>query len=161
MSLLSAGKDNVTRYVAVVCVLSAVAMYFAWQVRAPFPGTMAMVSTFAVAVLLDRSRLKYRVGASGSTAFVVHIAATALFGGFWGALVTGVSSLVDDLSQKKTGLKALFNTAQRVLCVASAALVYQVGLGGTLPPAFLTASEVSAELVQRTSFSSSFWSVFT
>jgi hypothetical protein len=113
---------------------------------------MAMVSTFAVAVLLDRSRLKYRVGASGSTAFVVHIAATALFGGFWGALVTGVSSLVDDLSQKKTGLKSLFNTAQRVLCVASAALVYQVVLGGTLPPAFLMASEVSAEVVQRDLF---------
>lgn len=152
MTLFSAGKDNVSRYVAVVCVLSAAAMYFAWQVRAPFPGYMAMVSTFAVAVLLDRSRLKYRVGASGSTAFVVHIAATALFGGFWGALVTGVSSLADDLSQKKTGQKSLFNTAQRILCVASAALVYQVVLGGTLPPAFLTSSEVSAELVQRDLF---------
>ena len=146
------GKDLVGGYVAVISLLAAGAMYLAWQVRAPFPGSMAMVSTFAVAVLLDRSRLKYRVGASGSTAFVVHIAATALFGGFWGALVTGVSSLVDDISQLKNAQKTLFNTAQRVLCVAAAALVYQVILGGTLPPAFLASGEVSAALVQRDLF---------
>ena len=152
MSTTKHGNQLIDAYVAAIAIASALAMYLAWQVRSPFPGAMAMVSTCAVAVLLDRSKLRYRVGASGSTAFVVHIAATALFGGFWGALITGISAAVDDASQSKPLRKAIFNTSQRVLSVAVAALVYQVVLGGSLPPAFLSTGDVSAALVQHDLF---------
>lgn len=146
------GKRYINAYVACVVLLAACAMYFAWQIRAPFPGFMAIVSTSAVAMLLDRSKLRYRVDSSGSTAFVVHIAAAALFGGFWGGLVTGISSLLDDLTRTKGVAKTVFNATQRMLCVAVAALIYQVALDGSFPPAFLATGEVSASLVQRDLF---------
>lgn len=139
-------------YIGGVILLAAFAMYFAWQIRAPFPGVMAIVSTCSVALLLDRSKLRYRVDSSGSTAFVVHIASAALFGGFWGALITGISSSLDDVTRRKGAEKTIFNAAQRIFCVSAATLLYQVVLGGSLPPAFLATGDVSAALVQRDLF---------
>lgn len=139
-------------YVTGVSVLSVLAVFFAWQIRAPFPGVLVIVSTCTVALLLDRSKLKYRVDSSGSTAFVVHLASAALFGGFWGAIITGISSTLDDLSRGRELIKTVFNAAQRMLCVSVAALTYQVGFDGSLPPAFLASGNVSAALVQRDLF---------
>lgn len=139
-------------YIAGVIVAAGFAMFFVWQIRSPFPGFMAVISTCSVALLLDRSKLRYRVDSSGSTAFVVHIASAALFGGFWGALITGISSSIDDAMRGKGVEKTTFNAAQRMFCVAAATLVYQVALGGSLPPAFLASGEVSALLVQRDLF---------
>ena len=98
--------------------------------EAPIPGALALLSACAVAFLLDRSPMNYRVGARGSTAFVVHLASAALFGGFWGGIITGVSTALQRESAA-TGIReqALFNTAQRVLCVVAGALLYQVVLG--------------------------------
>jgi len=152
MTISHHGNRYVRAYIFAVVALAVCSTYFAWQIRAPFPGVMAVVSTCAVALLLDRSKLQYRIGSAGSTSFVVHIASAALFGGFWGALITGVSSLFDDLSRSKGPDKTIFNAAQRMFCISAAALTYQVGLDGTLPPAFLSTGEVSAALVQRDLF---------
>ena len=55
MSTTKHGNQLIDAYVAAIAIASALAMYLAWQVRSPFPGAMAMVSTCAVAVLLYRS----------------------------------------------------------------------------------------------------------
>ena len=139
-------------YIGLLCLAAGLTIVAAWQIRMPFPGALAILSTSTVAYLLDRSKMRYRVGAVGSTAFVVHIAAVALFGAFWGGVITGISSFADEISQDKAIEKKVFNIAQRLLCILTAALVYQVALGGSLPPAFLATGDVSAAIVQRDLF---------
>ena len=48
--------------------------------------------------------------------------------------------------------RRLSDTSQRILCVVAGALLYQVVLGGALPPAFLAAGNVPAAAVQRDFF---------
>ena len=139
-------------FIAGVVTLCALAMGIAWEIRGASPGSLAILSACAVAFLLDRSPMIYRVGARGSTAFVVHLAAAALFGGFWGGLITGVSTAFNAKARGDGFQRAVFNTAQRVLCVVAGALLYQVVLGGSTPPAFLAPDEVPAAVVQRDLF---------
>jgi hypothetical protein len=141
MSDLTLQKKGLAGFVACVCIAAVAAMCLAWQIRAIYPGTLALMSTCIVASLLDRSKMKYRVGA-----------AAALFGGFWGGLITGVSSAIDGVVQRKPIAKTLFNVGQLMLSVVVASLVYQVALGGSLPPAFLTSGGVSAAIVQKDLF---------
>lgn len=139
-------------FIAGVVTLCALAMGAAWEIRGASPGSLAILSACAVAFLLDRSPMLYRVGARGSTAFVVHLAAAALFGGFWGGLITGVSTALNAKARGDSLQKAVFNTAQRVLCVVAGILLYQVVLGGSTPPGFLTLGDVPAAIVQRDLF---------
>lgn len=139
-------------YVAAAALVSAGAAYAAWQIRAPYPGTWALVSFCIVSVLLERSPTKLRVGAQGSTSFVVHIAAGILFGGFWGGLIAAASAGVSNALIGRSLEKSLFNIAQRSLSITSAALLYQVLLDGPLPPSFLYFNGVGAEVVQRELF---------
>jgi len=139
-------------FISVVTLTSGVAMLAAWQLRGVYPGALAILSACAVAFLLDRSPMSYRVGARGSTAFVVHLASAALFGGFWGGLITGASTALNAKVSGDRLPRAVFNTAQRVLSVVVGSLLYQVVLGGGSPPAFLSSGNVEAAVVQRDLF---------
>ncbi len=139
-------------YVAVVAIVALCAGAVAWQLRAPYPGLWPLVSTCLVAFILDRSAIGLRVSATGSTSFVVHISTAALFGGFWSALITGISAVGDGVFRRLSPEKIIFNGAQRSLSVIAGALIYQVILGGSLPPSFLATGAVSASEVQRDLF---------
>lgn len=145
-------RHGVAVYVGAVAVAAIAAGAAAYQLRLPFPGVWPLLSTCLVALILERSALSLRVSATGSTSFVVHIASVVLFGGFWGALVTAVSVLVDGVARRLSGQKVIFNTSQRALSVLAGALVYQTILGGSVPPAFLSTGAVTAAEVQRDLF---------
>ena len=68
--------------------------------------------------------------------FIVHMAAVLLYGGFWGAMVAGVSTLLTQVSLRNAPIKTAFNVSQRVLCIGAGAFVYKA-LGGGLPPSYL------------------------
>jgi putative nucleotidyltransferase with HDIG domain len=48
-----------------------------------------------------------------------------LFGGFWGALIAGGSTILSQVDQKKTPIKILFNTSQRIVAVAGSFAIVQ------------------------------------
>jgi putative nucleotidyltransferase with HDIG domain len=153
---LKGGKSRVIKrihvYVASISVLAGAAMAFAWGVREQSPQILTLVSFCFVAFLLDRSPSKLRVSAGGSTSFVVHLAAGILFGAFWGGVVTGVSIAVGLITRRVELAKTVFNTSQRVLALVLGVLLYQVVLGGHVPPSYLIAGQVSAADVQRDLF---------
>jgi putative nucleotidyltransferase with HDIG domain len=120
--------------VAVVTILAGACLLLGWHDRAPYPGMWALASFTLVAFLLERSGSTLRFEARGSTSFVIHMAAGILFGGFWGALIAGASTVLGELDQKKTPIKLLFNTAQRVVAVAGGFLL--IGLLGAQVPLF-------------------------
>ncbi|MBK7714996.1 MAG: hypothetical protein IPI38_06190 [Gemmatimonadetes bacterium] len=81
-----------------------------------------------VSFLLDRSGSDLRLEARGSTSFVVHLAGGLLFGPFWGGLIAGSSTALAQAVEQQSPLKAVFNSAQRMVCVAGGVLVvYLVG----------------------------------
>jgi HD-GYP domain-containing protein (c-di-GMP phosphodiesterase class II) len=82
----------------------------------------------------------------------VHIAAGALFGGFWGAVIAGTATLATSLTRGLALERIVFNPAQRALSVLLGSLVYQVVFGGAFPPSFLISGEVAASVVQRDLF---------
>ena len=79
MSVQQEQRRHLIAFVAGVVLVSSGAMLLAWQVRSPFPGYLAILSTCILSFLLDRSPMMYRVGARGSTAFVVHLASHCPF----------------------------------------------------------------------------------
>lgn len=139
-------------YVLLVVLGAAIAMTAAWYLRQPFPGVLALTSLIGVSFLLDRSPVELRVSAQGSTSFVVHLSAGALFGGFWGGLIAAVASLATSLSRGLALERVVFNPAQRALSVATGALVYQTVLGGSFPPSFLLVGPTTAADVQKDLF---------
>ena len=64
------------------------------------------------------------------------MAAFLLYGGFWGGLVAGISTLLSQIGLRNPPMKIAFNVSQRMLCIAAGALVYKL-LGGGSPPAYL------------------------
>lgn len=108
----------------------------AWRIRPASPGVWELSSFILVAFLLDQSSTKLRVAATGTTSFVIHMAAGILFGGYWGALIAGSSTLLTGVSRRDKPVKLIFNSAQRGLSVLVALVVYRA-LGGGLPPAYL------------------------
>jgi putative nucleotidyltransferase with HDIG domain len=120
--------------VAVVTILAGACLLLGWHDRVPYPGMWALASFTLVAFLLERSGSTLRFEARGSTSFVIHMAAGILFGGFWGALIAGASTVLGELDQKKTPIKLLFNTAQRVVAVGGGFLL--IGLLGAQVPLF-------------------------
>lgn len=132
-------------------VLAAVAsMYWAWLARASFPGYWQVGSFLLISFLLDQSSVKLRVAASGSTSFVMYMAAGTIFGGFWGGLVAGGAGGLSHVLKGTKPLKVAFNVSQRILSVTLAIACYRA-MGGGLPPAFLMFGDVasSAQAVQR------------
>jgi HD-GYP domain-containing protein (c-di-GMP phosphodiesterase class II) len=77
------------------------------------------------------------------------MASALLFGGWWAALIAAGASLIDELVRGSTGIKLVFNTAQRALAVSLAAIVYSA-LGGELPPTYLgNFATLASQAVQR------------
>jgi HD-GYP domain-containing protein (c-di-GMP phosphodiesterase class II) len=124
-------------YVALICSLAAIAMTIAAMSRPEFPGFWTAFVLLTVAILLQTSATQVRGSdALGSLSFIMHIAAGVLFGGFWGGVLTAVSTALGQVASRKEPIKVWFNVAQRVLATTGAILVYQL-LGGSVPPEYL------------------------
>ncbi|MCC7134398.1 MAG: HD-GYP domain-containing protein [Gemmatimonadales bacterium] len=129
--------SRITVYVGLTISAALAWLVAAWPAAANFPGFWGVGVLLLVAFLLQVSALDSRGGdAEGSLSFVVHLAAGVLFGGFWGAVVAGLSTLMSQLRLRREPLKASFNVAQRVLAVLASMQVFQ-GFGGTTPPEVL------------------------
>jgi HD-GYP domain-containing protein (c-di-GMP phosphodiesterase class II) len=92
----------------------------------------ALVSFTLVSYLLDKSGGDLRFEAKGSTSFVVHLAGGILFGAFWGGIIAGASTILSELDQKKSPIKVLFNTSQRIVAVGGGLLAVAL-LGANVP----------------------------
>jgi HD-GYP domain-containing protein (c-di-GMP phosphodiesterase class II) len=120
-----------------------------WTIRLPFPGWWPLATFLFVAALLEGLNTNLRIAARGSTSFLMHMASTLLFGGWWGVAITAVATLLDELVRKDPPVKVIFNVSQRVLAVALAAITYQA-VGGALPAAYLAPHALlSSQDVQR------------
>src|SRR4051794_27144710 len=75
----------------------------------PFSGWGGVLSFIFVATLLDTLNTQLRLGAIGSTSFIMHMSAALLFGGGWGAIVAGVSTLLGEVVLEKPLVKIIFN----------------------------------------------------
>lgn len=136
-------------WVGTIAILAGICLSLGWRAGEVYPGLWALLSFTLVAFLLERTGSDLRFAARGSTSFVVHLAGGLLFGPFWGGAIAAVSTLVSQIYEQKPLLKALFNTAQRVVCVSGGLL--GVGLlGGKLPLFGLgVGSSFDPALIQR------------
>jgi HD-GYP domain-containing protein (c-di-GMP phosphodiesterase class II) len=143
-------KDaRVYLFVGAVTAAAVVCAAAVWAVRLPFPGWWPLTTFLFVAVLLEGFNTNLRITARGSTSFIIHMASALLFGGWWGALITALATLLDELARRNPPIKLVFNVAQRILAVSLAALVYQ-SMGGELPAAYLSPhAALSSQSVQR------------
>src|SRR5688572_3638704 len=136
-------------YVTAIGVAALVSGAAAFVVRLPYPGLWPLATFTVLALVLESLNTQLRVAAKGSTSFIMHMAAGLLFGGFWGATVAGVSTLLSEIAKGNAPVKLVFNVAQRVLIVSMSALLYQ-SAGGSLPPSYLSpGSSISSLDIQR------------
>jgi len=128
-------------FVTAVVIAALISGLGVWQVRLTFPGWWPLATFLFVASLLESLNTPLPIAAKGSTSFIMHMASALLFGGWWGALITAVSTLFGELVRGSPPIKLTFNTAQRILAVSLAAIVY-TSLGGQLPPTYLNSRAV-------------------
>lgn len=141
-------KQTATRhFVALVAVGAIAGASTSWATHLQFPGWAALVCFALVAILLESSTNRLTVGATGSTSFIIHMAAGLLFGAWWAALTVAVSTATSELLAKRAPIKAAFNISQRVLAIVLAIDVYQL-LGGHVPPSYLSSFDVGASVVR-------------
>src|SRR4051794_14656714 len=90
-------------YPFVTCVAGAAFLASAglYDTRFPFPGWWAILTFIFVATLLDTLNPHPRLGAIASTSFIMHMSAALLFGGWGGAIVAGVSTLLGEVVLEK------------------------------------------------------------
>jgi hypothetical protein len=142
-------STRVHAFVVLATGAAALAASIVYDSRLPFPGWWALATFVFVAALLDSLNTQLRLGAIGSTSFIMHMSAALLFGGWWGALVAGVSTFLGEFMLGKPAIKVVFNVSQRTLAVCVASIAYS-SLGGHLPPTYLLGSATfAAEQVQR------------
>jgi HD-GYP domain-containing protein (c-di-GMP phosphodiesterase class II) len=136
-------------FVVSTCLGAILALTSAWPSSNLFPGWWALGTFIFVAFVLDNLHIDLRVGAKGSTSFIMHLAASLLFGGFWGGLTAGLATLSSQIASGSQAVKAVFNVSQRVLAVIVAATIY-AWLGGSFPPSYLTLDlPLSSQVVQK------------
>jgi putative nucleotidyltransferase with HDIG domain len=137
-------------FVAGVMTAALIAAAAAYAYRSDFPGWWPLTTFLLVATLLEGlTTTRLRVAATGSTSFVMHLAAGLLFGGYWAVVVAGISTFLGELARSNAPIKILFNVSQRSLCVVLAVTAY-LAAGGGLPPAYLQADgALSSAAVQR------------
>lgn len=144
---------SVSTYVAFM-VIAAVAMLGYTSTLGPPPITAwALFSLVLVGFLLEISGTRsVQGGVGGSLVFVFHLAIGLVLGGMWGGLAAGVVKALSQAYQRTNVIKAIFNTAERVLSVTLTFSVYH-WLGGKNPPLFLSpatpAGPVSFEFALR------------
>jgi len=142
-------EKHIHLFVGGVALLAGGTAFLIWQTKLPFPGWWPLATFIFVASLLETFQTQLRLAAKGSTSFIMHMAAGLLFGGWWGALVAAVATLVGEVVRNSPPIKMVFNVSQRILAVGLAALVYQ-SLGGQLPPTYLVGgSNLASQVVQR------------
>jgi putative nucleotidyltransferase with HDIG domain len=142
-------RTSVHAFVVLASGAAVLAASLVYGSRLPFPGWWALAAFVFVATLLDSLNTQLRLGAIGSTSFIMHMSAALLFGGWWGALVSGVSTLLGEIILEKPVIKIVFNVSQRTLAVCVASIAY-TALGGHLPPTYLLGGATFAtEQVQR------------
>jgi hypothetical protein len=148
--LFSMGREfRIRCFVASITLAAVISGSLVYHIRQPFPGWWPLAALVFVASLLEGLHTQLRLAARGSISFIIHMAAALLFGGWWGALVAAVSTYVGELARENAPIKILFNISQRILAVSLAALAYQ-GLGGHLPPAYISGIvSLSSDAVQR------------
>lgn len=126
--------NRIHLYVTGTALAAALGLLASWPTRVDFPGPWGIGVLLFVAFLLQISATDSRGGgAEGSLSFIVHLAAGVLFGGFWGAVVAGVSTLLSQVGRRRETMKVVFNVAQRVASTTAAMIVFG-WLGGTVPP---------------------------
>ncbi len=145
-------SHRINLFVGASSVLAALSMWYAWQLSGAFPGTWGIVSLCVVAFLLELTPTDLRVNATGSTSFIIHLAAGILFGAFWGGAITAIATLVGKIVQGRSVDRVIFNVAQRTLSIVLAVLVYQQVFDGSVPPSYLAAEAVRPAVVQRDLF---------
>lgn len=123
-------------YVSIVSLTAGALALVAWRGVVTPVDPWAIVTFLLVALLLEHTSNPLRIGAQGSTSFIVHLAAGVLFGPFWAAMIAGASTAINQMVMKHPFIKVAFNTSQRVVSVVAGLLVYQA-LGGNLPPQYL------------------------
>jgi HD domain len=143
-------RDQRTHLVVAIVTVAAIGLgALAERSSFAFPGWWAFGSFVLVASVLETLNTQLRVQAKGSTSFIMHLAAGLLFGGFWSGLIAGVSTIFGELARGSQLIKMIFNVAQRIVAVVSAALAYTY-LGGQLPPSYLNAgASFSSDVLQR------------
>jgi HD-GYP domain-containing protein (c-di-GMP phosphodiesterase class II) len=142
-------SSKVHAFVVLTTAAAAIAASIVYDSRLLFPGWWALGTFVFVAALLDSLNTQLRLGAIGSTSFIMHMSAALLFGGWWGALVAGVSTLLGEVLLGKPAIKVVFNVSQRTLSVCVASIAY-TALGGHLPPTYILGTATfAAEQVQR------------
>jgi hypothetical protein len=136
-------------FVAAVMIAAMASGAAIWPMRLSFPGWWPFVTFLLVATLLETLNTQLRLAARGSTSFIVHMATSLLFGGWWGALTAAISTLFGEHARGNPPIKIVFNVSQRILAVCLGVLIY-VGLGGELPPAYLGSFvTLGSQAVQR------------
>lgn len=142
-------KSRINIFVAVTALAASLCAASLWPLRMPFPGWWPFVTFLFVATLLETLNTQLRLGAKGSTSFIMHMASVLLFGGWWGSAITAVSTLFGEIARNNLPIKVIFNVSQRILAITVATLAYQT-LGGELPAAFLSSGVTfSSYAVQR------------
>jgi hypothetical protein len=136
-------------YVCAVAAAAALSVSAVSVFKLPFPGWWPVATFVFVAAFLENLNTQLRLAATGTTSFIIHMAAGLLFGGWWAAAIVAVSTLLGQLIISNPPIKVVFNVSQRTLSICIAALSYQ-SLGGRLPPSYLVSGEALASAaVQR------------
>src|SRR5687768_8749426 len=100
-------------YVALTCVAALLCGAAAYALRLPYPGLWPIATFTTLALVLESLKTQLRVDAKGSTSFIMHMAAGLLFGGFWGAVVAAVSTLLSEVAKGNPPVRLVFNVSQR------------------------------------------------
>jgi hypothetical protein len=142
-------ESRLQLFVTTVALAAMATGAMVFSARLPFPGWWPIATFLFFATLLETLQTQLRLAARGSTSFIMHMASALLFGGWWGAMVAGGSTLFGEIARGSPPIKLIFNTSQRVLAVSLAAMAYHV-LGGELPPAYLSSlASLASQAVQR------------
>lgn len=124
-------------YVALVVTTAVAALaQSGWSIPAVDAGAHwnALASLLVLGFASEASYLRLRVGqteTNSSVSFIPYIASYILFDSGWALIVAGGSMFAVEFAvRRKPPLRAVFNVAQMILSVASAAAVYRA-LGGS------------------------------
>src|SRR5687768_8607111 len=105
-------QARIKLFVSLVTVVAAVFAARLWPGRLPFPGWWPFLTFLFVSTLLETLNTQLRLGAKGSTSFITQIASVLVFGGWWGSVITAVSTLLGELARKNPPIKVTFNVFQ-------------------------------------------------
>src|SRR5260221_10516644 len=80
-------------FVTMVAALAVFLIFLVSSSLSLFPGWWTLGSFVVVAFILETLNTQLRIQATGSTSFVIHLAASLLFGPLWSGFVAGLSTL--------------------------------------------------------------------